>query len=83
MTFFSLISSKISRSLIFVLSGIAAVSGLFYKVYRKGEKSQEQEQKEREYEAQKLRADVAEEVSAMSDRAVTDELRQRLKNDHK
>ena len=58
------------------MGGIAAALALIYKGVRMGERRTQAQQKEREYEAQKLRADVAEEVSAMSDADVHSELRE-------
>lgn len=75
MTFLKLFFANISGKFWFVLGGIAAALALIYKGVRLGEGRAQAQQKEREYEAQKLRADVAEEVSAMSDADVTGELR--------
>lgn len=78
MTIFTALFSKVSRTFWLVLGGVAGVLALLSKAYRRGEQSKELEQKEQDYEAQKLRADVAEEVSAMSDADVLDELREHI-----
>ena len=76
MTILRLIFGKMSNTLWLILGGIAAAMALIYKGFNKGKESEQAEQKERAYNAQKLRADVAEEVSAMSDADVHSELRE-------
>ena len=78
MTIFTVLFSKVSRTFWLVLGGVATVLALLAKAYRRGEQNKELEQKERDYEAHKLRADVAEEVSAMSDADVLDKLREHV-----
>lgn len=76
MTFLKIIFSRISGTFWVVLGGIAGALALIYKGVKLGEGRAQAQQKERDYEAQKLRADVAEEVSAMSDADVHNELRE-------
>lgn len=80
MNMLRLFFSKSTRTILVILGGVVGVFALIFKGYRMGERNTEAEQKERNYEAQKLRADVAEEVNAMSDAAVHDELRQHIEN---
>ena len=66
--------------LLIALGTVAGGLAAFWRGYVRGVERREAEQREREHDQLKTRAEVAEDINAMSDDAVTDELREYIEN---